>query len=201
MENGLPGDRIEDIIIDGLGKLWAITIWGKTACYSNGSWKNFDPDGNGGAYFQSEAKKKDISFVNDPNVYFLSTPNDMLHPIGGGCLGKDNSGNVMIVGKNGIYFNSADKWSRINLPLTGQEIFPTALIETERSDYWLGTKENGIFVFSRGKWRHLETLSGFSGRSVLSLYEDLAGNIWIGTASSGISRFVYSTEAENQTPN
>ncbi|MCD6378989.1 hypothetical protein J7M07_00910 [bacterium] len=196
-ENGLPGNRIKDIMFDGLGKLWAITISGKTACYSDGNWKLFDPNGDNGVYSQRANKEKNISFVNDPDVYFLSDPRDKLNSSGGGCLGRDNSGNVMIAGRDGIYLNSSGKWFRIDFPKTGVEMYPTALIETKGSDYWLGTKNNGLFVFNRGEWKHLEASSGFPGKSVLSLHEDLTGRIWIGTASNGIYRFAYSTEAKN----
>jgi ligand-binding sensor domain-containing protein len=196
-DNGLPSNCIKDIMFDGRGKLWAITIWGKIACYSDGSWQQIGPNGDNSVYSQRVAKKKNISFVNDPDVYFLSDPKDKLNFSGGGCLGRDNSGSVMIAGKDGIYLDSSGKWSRIDFPKTGLEISPTALIETKGSDYWLGTRNSGLFVFSRGEWEHLEASSGFPGKSVLSLHEDLAGRIWIGTASSGICRFVYSVDAKN----
>jgi len=195
VENGLPDNRIKNIIFDGWGKLWAITIGGKTVCYSDGSWQNLGPDGDNALYSPLADVKKDISFGDDPDVYLVSDLKDIAYSYrGGGCLGRDNSGNVMIAGKDGIYINSLDKWFRTDLPQTGVELFPTALIETKRSEYWLGTKENGLFVFSRGEWRHLESLAGFSGKNILSLHEDSVGRIWIGTAFSGISRFVYSAE-------
>ncbi|MDZ7861129.1 MAG: two-component regulator propeller domain-containing protein [Candidatus Krumholzibacteriota bacterium] len=199
VENGLPGNAIKDIIFDRSGKPWVITAAGETACYSDSGWQRFGP-GTGKAVFRGGINK-DITILNDPDIYLLSGSGGRTFSSGGGCLGRDNSGNVVIAGDDGIYFNYRGKWSRIDLPQTGYKISPSALIETERSDLWLGTKENGIFILSGNKWRHLKVLSGFSGKGVLSLHEDPSGRIWIGTRGKGAGRFIYFPDAENKKPN
>jgi ligand-binding sensor domain-containing protein len=74
--------------------------------------------------------------------------------------------------------------------LTGLQIDPTiwAIYQDKKSNYWFGSKDNGVFYYDGQLLKNITTYDGLVSNEIRGFQEDSMGNIFIET-ERGVSKF------------
>ncbi len=62
------------------------------------------------------------------------------------------------------------------------------IYQDQKSNYWFGSKENGLYFYNNRHLKHITTADGLVGNEIRGIQEDLVGNIFFET-ENGVSKF------------
>jgi ligand-binding sensor domain-containing protein len=194
--NGLPDERIIDLLVDGNGSPWVVTRNGGLASFTGDAWEQVVlpqlreiPSGADGG-------DDDSTRVLDPAIRYLATTGG--GPLDGKpfppiCIGLDDTGRCIVAKGNGIYQHTESGWRVIDVPDACIGCEPTSVMVARNGSLWLGTSERGAFVRDRRGWLRIGAVHGLTDERIISITEDAVGNIWIGTRRGGLNRFAPET--------
>lgn len=190
--NGLPDNRIDDILVDGGGTPWVVACDGAIACFKKNAWERVLLPPLERIQSDAAVGAKDSTGALDPAIRFLTAAREERSD---GVafprvqMGLDGARRCIIVVRGGIYQFAESGWRMISMPDGETGIDPTAILVATNGSVWLGSAESGVFVRGRSGWLHLGTRDGLTDNHILSIAEDAEGNIWIGTRYGGSNRF------------
>ncbi|MCK8522836.1 hypothetical protein M0D21_14760 [Aquimarina sp. D1M17] len=157
IKNGLPSNRITNIIEDDLGNLWFGTGSGVS---------KFD-----GKVFTNYTKKDGLCnnvisylFIDSKGVFWIGT-------WGGVCT------------FDGTHFNNFPiPYPKIETKINKDtKDWITSITEDSKGNIWFGRDGYGASKFDGKSFVHFTTKEGLSSNNVQSIADDQEGNIWIGT--------------------
>ena len=80
--------------------------------------------------------------------------------------------------------------SSINIGVTITQLDKTILTiyQDKKSNYWFGSKENGVYYYNGQRLKHITTENGLVSNEIRGIQEDANGNIFFDT-EKGVSKF------------
>lgn len=156
-KDGLPSNRITNVIEDDLGNLWFGTGAGVS---------KFD-----GKIFTNYSEKDGLCSDMVSNLFIDSKGKFWIGTWGGVCK------------FDGTQFEKFP----IPYPKIATKINPdtknwiTSIAEDEKGNIWFGRDSYGASKFNGNSFVHFTTKEGLNSNNVQSIVEDKKGNIWIGT--------------------
>jgi len=157
IKNGLPSDRIVDIIEDKLGNLW----FGTGAGISKFNGKTFEN------YSEKDGLCSDMIsnlFIDSNGIFWIGT-------WGGVCK------------FDGAQFEKFPiPYSKVETKINQDtKDWITSITEDSKGNIWFGRDGYGASKFDGNSFVHFTIKEGLNSNSVQSITEDEDGNIWIGT--------------------
>jgi len=202
-EEGLPDNRVNALLQDSSGRIWAGT-WGGAIMLENGQMTVYttqdglldnmvnvlSEDGYGGVWFGSYvAPRGGISILNSGSWQYFTTADDLLHANINAIIvlqdGRILAGGGLYNKGGGTYFRrDGEKWQRDSFltkedGLAGEKL--RSLYEDRQGNLWVGSEYDGLAVRSSDKTIILTTQNGLSNNEVKVIKEDEDGTMWIGT--------------------
>lgn len=190
VQEGLPGNHLNSIYQDKIGRLWIGTMSG--ACRFDG--KTFTRFDQGNVLFNNPVKTilEDrsgniwLGTIRKGLVKFSGTVfsnfsmNDGLLSDNINALCQDEKGSIWVGTSEGI--SRFDGKSFYNIThakgLVNNNVFD--LLSDSKGRVWVATI-GGVSMFEDGKFRNLTTENGLLSNIVYCVKEDKSGNIWFGT--------------------
>ena len=62
------------------------------------------------------------------------------------------------------------------------------IYQDKKSNYWFGSKENGVYYYNGQRLKHITTKNGLISNEIRGIQEDAKGNIFFDT-EKGVSKF------------
>ena len=62
------------------------------------------------------------------------------------------------------------------------------IYQDKKSNYWFGSKENGVYYYNGHRLKHITTQNGLVSNEIRGIQEDANGNIFFDT-EKGVSKF------------
>ena len=188
-ENGLPGNRVNDIKLGNDGNLWAAFSGNGAATYSNGVWTIYKTSNSaiinsdatslgpvsGGSMIIGTADGLSLKTTNDE---WVSYKDPMVTVMYVNTVKVTSNGWVWVGTNNhGFYYDDGTGFENINAP--GYE--NVYIIEEDfKGNVWLGT-DNGLLKWDGVNLSDLTTSNGLPGNVVTAIYPDSKQRLWIGT--------------------
>ncbi len=189
-QEGLPGNHLNSIFQDKIGRLWIGTMSG--ACRFDG--KTFTRFDQGNVLFNNPVKsimedqlgniwlgtiRKGLVKYNGTTFSNFSS-NDGLLSDNINALCQDEKGNIWVGTSEGI--SRFDGKSFYNITqvkgLVNNNVFD--LLSDSKGRVWV-TTIGGVSMFEGGRFTNLTTENGLLSNIVYCVKEDKQGNIWLGT--------------------
>ncbi len=162
IENGLPGNEIQDIIKTSEGYIWIATLDGLVR-YDGIKFDYFDQAFNG---------------LNTTNREILS-------------LFEDNDNNLWIgTNRGGIIKYNQVNFETIKDETPTQKEGITSFAQTSDGIIWVGGLQ-GLAKIEEGEYKKLESFPSLINLSVNELYIDSDDNLWITTINAGLIKKSY----------
>lgn len=172
--SGLPGDRIQDLLVSKDGSLWVATNRG--VCLINGNmWKCLKvPQPDEPTDFEHK-----VTVANFNDVQKLFETND-----GRIILGSRRAG-ITVVDPKTDSVNTIYRNNEMNNWITG-------IAEDKDRNLWFGVYGLGVLRYNGKNFKLFkDDVAWIPDESISSLCIDHAGNIWVGTREAGLGvRFV-----------
>jgi streptogramin lyase len=189
-----PPERINDLLRDEHGTLWAATgaglfrIAGERAPGARLERRLAEPT------TRLRARREGFWVASEQGLIGISGNEERRYSAADGLLNdvvrmvfEDSEGNLWIGMRTGL----ARLRPRLVRSYTTKDGLPadmvTTVIETRSGDLWVGT-ENGLAQRRDGKWKSFGTADGLPSAIIRSLAEGPDGSIWIGTFR-GLARY------------
>lgn len=188
--------RIQAILLDRRGRVWAGTQTGVETCGESGC-RPFAPLAGRDILSLAETPNGDIWMGSDDGVWsvdeahpetsprLFSTkdglPSNVIH-----LLFCDREGAIWIGTPAGAgrFFNG--KWES----RTPRDGFPASRIlsiaEDREGNLWFGTESDGVAILRDRKFTTYGSEDGISDDHILCVAQDDSGTIWVGTSSGGL---------------
>jgi len=167
--NGLPSLNILQMQSDPQGRIWYLAAPGKLGWVENGNVHDLDLEAALPAAILA------FALANDGGLWLATAD------------GKD-SGTRIFKFKNGVATEERQAYPWLQ---NSRRARPSALLEDQSGQLWLGTSGEGVFFQSAtGPWQKLATPDPESQIEVLCLREDEGRSVWIGTRTSGLNQSV-----------
>lgn len=213
-KDGLPDNRVNALIFDNIGRLWAGT-WGGAAFKENGgTWQVITAndglidnmvnvlfrDNQGGMWFGSYvAPRGGLSYLKDGKWQLFSSADGLPHDDITSIV-QINSGDVWI-GTGFLYRGGAARFGfaangvAIQQVLTQKDGLAGGKVRSEFQDkdgvMWFGSEYDGLARWGTdGKWRVLTEKAGLPHYEVMAMLQDADGSLWMGT-QNGVVRLNY----------
>jgi ligand-binding sensor domain-containing protein len=203
VENGLPDNRVNALMEDNYGNIWAGT-WGGAVKFDDKIFTVFTKkdgllenmvnvitqDSNGGIWFGSYvAPRGGISILSAGKWTTFTTKDALLHANITSIISlRDKS----VLTGGGLYTNGGGTFFRFvnhvavkvgtltkNDGIAGEKI--RSLFEDSNGRLWVGSEYDGLCIISKNKKTILTEKDGLSSNEVKKIAEDENGNIWLGT--------------------
>lgn len=208
-KNGLPDNRVNALMKDSSGNIWAGTWGGAVKFDGSGITVITKKDGlldnmvnvitedtGGGIWFGSYvAPRGGISILSAGKWSYFTTENGLPHANINAIINlQDNrvlAGGGLYTDGGGTFFRFVDhtvvKESSLSIDdgIAGEKI--RSLYEDSQGRLWVGSEYDGLCVISKSSKTILTEKDGLSGNEVKSITEDKDGNIWLGTRK-GLTR-------------
>ena len=156
-KDGLPSNRITNVIEDNLGNLWFGTGSGIS---------KFD-----GKHFTNYSEEDGLCSDMISNLFIDSKGNFWIGTWGGVCKFDGTRFEKFLIPYPKIE-------TKIN-PDTKDWV--TSITEDKKGNIWFGRDGYGASKFNGNSFVHFTTKEGLNSNNVQSIMEDTNGNIWIGT--------------------
>ena len=203
VSDGLPSNRIFDILQDSNGFIWlgtdnglvrfdgskfkVFSIYKNEPLYSDAI-SNISPARNGNLWFKKGYKKLiekngnkfQVIKYNNPKIKrIICTVLDLSHVFWAGTL------------SNGLFFYSKNKLVKIVKNINAKQI--STLTVDKQNNLWVGTKNFGIYVLKNGiVVNHINNVL-FRLNKINALYLDSEKRIWAGT-NTGLILITYNNK-------
>lgn len=201
--NGLPDNRVNALMEDSAGRIWAGT-WGGAAILdgenitvitqADGLLDNMvnvlTEDAYGGIWFGSYvAPRGGISVKNGDSWQYFTTENDLLHANINAIIplqdGRMLTGGGLYTKGGGTYFRREgaqwvrEGWLQKQDGLAGEKL--RSLFQDKNGTLWVGSEYDGLAVRFPEKTVILTAENGLSNDEVKAIKEDEEGAVWVGT--------------------
>ena len=188
-KDGLPGNEINDIELDSLGRLWVAFAQHGVGVYSDGSWTYFNTSNSpllNNSVTTLEPLPDGGMLIGTYNglsiLWSNGTWSSYIDPEGTqmdiNALKVESDGTIWI-GTNGQGYYAGDGSFFYQYLYTGYENI-NAFEEDTRGNFWMGT-DNGLVVFLDAGYAVFTTADGLPDNTVTSLFVDSHNRVWIGT--------------------
>jgi ligand-binding sensor domain-containing protein len=186
--DGLPGNRVTDIILDSRGNLWFTFPGQGTAMYDNASWTYYkagtSPLLNNIVNCVAESADGRIIFGTSDGLSILSSSNvwsSYIDPAASMYVNtiKVASNGWIWVGttSQGFYVNNGAGFAKT---LTDTYKNVNTIEEGEAGNIFIGT-DNGIVKWDGLKYSYITKANGLPSDKVTAIYHDNLERLWIGT--------------------
>jgi ligand-binding sensor domain-containing protein len=95
------------------------------------------------------------------------------------------NGDILIASYTGLWRYDGKTFTNLTTAINSPSIWD--VLEDQKGNLWIATKDSGIYVYNGKSFQHYTTRQGLASNMALQLYEDRAGNIW--SNAGGLSRF------------
>jgi PAS domain S-box-containing protein len=158
-KQGLPGDDIRSLYLDGDKALWVGTNGAGLARLT-------------AAGIRTYTLQNGLSSNNILSIFQDRARNIWVGTVGEGLCRLQGEKFSCFTSKNG--FSGGGVW---------------AIAQDREGSLWIGSSNNGLERLRDGSFSTYGTREGLSSDVVLSVYQDREGVIWVGTADNGVDRW------------
>ncbi len=193
--DGLPTDRLRNLLLDPDGTLWIGTNQGglvrreegkltRVEGLTQGTVTGLLRDRQGSLWIGTERGLARLTPLDTGRISILTSRDGLPH---------DRVTAIQAGPRGGLWIGTARGLAyledgRLTLPvpeLAGEEIL--CLLVDRGGTLWIGTR-TGLGRLSGGRFERVPPDSELAGEAVSTLFEDREGSLWIGTVSGGLHR-------------
>src|SRR5579859_3867021 len=184
---GLPSNQIDDMTVDGAGRVWMATQLGGVA-YDQGSWLIITQAAGypltSNQIHTVQAVGDDIWFGHyDLTAFDVYSPNWQREDYG--IFGIPSAlfiePSVTWAGVSGaLWWRDAASWHARTIP--GNSSAVTSFTRDVSGTLWIGTAGSGLFTFDGTNFTHQTTADGLPSNTVRALLSDHVGRLWVATS-------------------
>ena len=198
---GLDQQRINAVLTDSAGRIWAGTEHAGLAMWDGQRWQRFAapadlPDNRVVALAEDHAGRIWVS-TNDSIGYlheadgwkFVEPPSAGLAGTPAYAFAVDPAGVLWLATRNGLSrWSEADGYSTVS-ELAGKRINAVKL--AQNGVLWVGTQSDGLLRLADGRWEAVADSENFSLNEVVAngIVEAADGNLWVGSYNYGLWRY------------